>query len=185
MSSSQCPSCSSSCSKSQDNSHSSTPGPQSHHIHAEHLRGIDTCLAAITLDATPHCAADLQKEAIDATCCDAARDASTATLVNIIKLQTQVIERQNVQNIMDMQLHNHLKIQLANSSHPHKHTGTAPKHRYGALDAQALDALEVEAAGKMAKEGEKQRQKAQKKAERQHQKDVATAAKTARAAETA
>ena len=50
---SQCPSCSTSCPKSQDNLHSSTPGPQSCHIVTECLRSIDTCLAALSLDATP------------------------------------------------------------------------------------------------------------------------------------
>ena len=50
-----------------------------------------------------------------------------------------------------------------NRSHPQKCTGTALKLGYGALDAQALDALEVEAAGKIAEEEEKQRQKAQKR----------------------
>ena len=152
---SQCPLHSTPHSKSQDNSCLSTPGPQICHIHAECLRGIDTCLVALSLDATPCCVADLHKETVEATHCDAAHDASTATLVNIIKLQTQIIKRQNAQHIMDTQLHNHLKTQLTNRSHPCKHTGTAFKHRYGALDAQALDALEAEAAGKQVEEEEK------------------------------
>ena len=45
---------SSSHSNSQNNFHSSTPDSQSSCTHAEHLRGIDTQLALLTLDATPH-----------------------------------------------------------------------------------------------------------------------------------
>ena len=98
-------------SHSQANSHSSTPGPQSHQIHTECLKKIDTWLAALTIDATPHCVADLRKDALDATRQDAACDASTATLVNVIKVQNQVIERQHAHHILDNQLHSHLKTQ--------------------------------------------------------------------------
>ena len=85
----------SSCSNSRPNSHSSTPDSQNHHTHAECMRSIDAHLTTLTLDATPHHVAALHREAIDATCWDAACDRSTATLVNIIELQNQVIERQN------------------------------------------------------------------------------------------
>ena len=108
---------------SQNNSHSSTPDSQSSHTHAEHLRGINTRLALLTLDATPHHVAALHKEAINTTHCDAARDGSTATLVNIIQLQNWVIKKQNAQQILDKQLHDHLKIQLANRDHPWEHGG--------------------------------------------------------------
>ena len=122
---SQHPSCSTSHSKSQGNSHSSTPGPQGCHI-----------LAALGLDATPHCVAS-------------------------IKLQTQVIKRQNAQHIIGMQLHNHLKTQLTNRSHPHEHIGATLKQE------------------------EKEWQKELKKVDRQCQNDAATAAMTVRAAEIA
>ena len=166
-SSSQHPSCSVSHSKSQDNSHSSTLGPQSHHIHAECLRDIDTHLAALNLDAT-HChVANLHKEAIDATCCDAGYDTSTAALVNTIKLQTQVIEKQNAQHVMDTQLHNHLKTQLANRSHPHV---LAQPLNIGMVlyMLRPWMLLKQRQPKKKVEEEEKQWQKEQTKAERQH-----------------
>ena len=176
---------SSSHSYSQNNSHSSTPDSQSSHTHAEHLRGINTWLALLTLDATPCCIAALCKEAINTTRHDAAHDGSTATLVNIIQLRNQVIKKQNTQQILDKQLHDHLKIQLANRDHPWECGGGALKHGYGALDAEALNALEAEAAEKKAEEEERQRQKQQEKEERQCWKDEVAAAKATRAAETA
>ena len=53
------------------------------------------------------------------------------------------------------------------------------------LDAEALDALEAEAAEKRAEEEEKQRQKGQEREERQWWKDEAAIAKAMRAAEAA
>lgn len=58
---------SSSRSNSQNNSRSSTPDSQSSRTHAECLRGIDTRLALLTLDATLRRVAALRKEAIDTT----------------------------------------------------------------------------------------------------------------------
>ena len=49
---------------------------------------------------------------------EAACDGSTATLANIIQLQNQVIEKQNAQQVLDKQLNDHLKVQLANRDHP-------------------------------------------------------------------
>lgn len=139
---------SSSHSNSQNNSRSSTPDSQSSRTHAECLRGIDTRLALLTLDATLRRVAALRKEAIDTTRREVARDGSTATLVNIIQLQNRVIEKQNAQQIVDKQLHDHLKLQLANRDCPQERGGGALKHGYGALDAKALNALEAEAAEK-------------------------------------
>ena len=82
----RCSPCSSSRSNSQNNTHSSTDS-QSSCTHAECLRGINTWLALLTLDATPHRIAALCKEAINTTRPDAACDGSTTTLVNIIQLQ--------------------------------------------------------------------------------------------------
>ena len=152
---------------SQNNFRSSTPDSQSSCTHGECLRGINTQLAMLTLDATPRHVAALRKEAINTTRCDAAHDGSTATLVNIIQLQNQVIEKQNTQQILDKQLHDHLKIQLANRDHPRECGGGALKHGHGALDAKALNALEAEEVEKKAEEEEKQRQKQQEKEERQ------------------
>ena len=107
-------SCSASRSQSRTTSCSSTPGPQSSQVHSKRLKDINTWLAMLAIDATPHCVADLRKDVLEATHRDAARDMSTATLVNIVKLQSQVIERQHAQHILDDQLHGHLKMQLAN-----------------------------------------------------------------------
>ena len=101
-------------SQSQTTSHSSTLGPQSSQVHSEHLKDINTWLAMLAIDATPHCVADLHKDVLEATCQDAACNMSTATLVNIVKLQSQVIKRQYTQHILDDQLYGHLKMQLAN-----------------------------------------------------------------------
>lgn len=54
-------------SRSQANSRSSTPGPQSRQVHGERLKEIDTRLAALTIDATPRRVADLRKDALEAT----------------------------------------------------------------------------------------------------------------------
>ena len=121
----------------------------------------------LTLDATPCCIADLCREAIDTTHHNAAQDGSIATLVNIIKLQNQVIGKQNTQQILDKQLHDHLKTQLANRSYPQECGGGALKQGYGALDAKALNDLEAEAAEKKAEEEGKQRKKQQEREERQ------------------
>ena len=165
------------------NSHSSTPGPQSCQIHTEHLKKIDTWLAALTIDATPHCVADLHKDALDATQRDAAHDASTVTLVNVIKVQYQVIERQHARHILDNQHHSHLKTQLANKGCSREQTGGVLKHSYGALDSSALDALEEEATTKRAEAEEKQQQREEAVTERQHKKDKTAAAKVIKAAE--
>ena len=101
-------------SQSQTTSHSSTLGPQSSQVHSEHLKDINTWLAMLAIDATPHFVADLHKDVLEATCQDAACNMSTATLVNIVKLQSQVIKRQYTQHILDDQLYGHLKMQLAN-----------------------------------------------------------------------
>ena len=82
-------------------------------------------------------------------------DASTTTVVNIIKLQNQVIERQNTVYIIDIQFHNYLKTELVNRIHPCKCTGVALKHGYDALDAPALDALEAKENEKEAEEEKK------------------------------
>ena len=140
---------SSSHSNSRPNSCSSTPDSQTHHTHAEHMRSIDAHLA------TPHCVAALCRETIDATHRDAAHDGSAVTLVNIIKLQNQVIERQNTWHILDQQVHTHLKTQLVNRDLPQECRGTVLKQGYGALDAEALDALEAEAAEKKVEEEKK------------------------------
>lgn len=66
-----------------------------HHIHAGHMDDIDTCLAALTLDVTPQHVAALCREVLGVTHQDAARNQSTTALVNIIKLQNQVIKRQH------------------------------------------------------------------------------------------
>ena len=100
------------------------------------MRSIDAHLA------TPHCVAALCRETIDATHRDAARDGSAVTLVNIIKLQNQVIERQNTWQILDQQVHTHLKTQLVNRDLPQECHGAVLKQGYGALDAEALDALD-------------------------------------------
>ena len=181
----QCSSRSSSHSTSQDNSHSSTPNSHRHHFHAGRMDDIDTRLAALTLDVTPRCVAAPCREVLDVTCQDAAQDQSTSALVNIVKLQNQVIEKQNAQHVLDQQVHTHLKAQLANRDIPHECCGGVLKHGYGALDAETLDALEAEAAAKKAEEEEKQRQKEQEREERQHQKDEAAIAKAMRAAEAA
>ena len=68
----------------------------------------------LAIDATPHHVVDLRKDVLEATRRDAACNMSTATLVNIVKLQSQVIKRQHTQHILDDQLHGHLKMQLAN-----------------------------------------------------------------------
>ena len=101
-------------SQSQTTSCSSTPGPQSSQVHGKRLKDINTWLAMLAIYATPHCVANLHKDVLKATHQDAAHDISTATLVNIVKLQSQVIERQHTQHILDDQLHGHLKMQLAN-----------------------------------------------------------------------
>ena len=116
---------------------------------------------------------------------EAACDGSTATLVNIIQLQNRVIEKQNAQQVLDKQLNDHLKVQLTNRDRPRERGGGALKHGYGALDAEALNALEMAAVEKKAQEEERQRQKQQEKEERQRRKDEAAAAKVARAEETA
>ena len=151
----------------------------------ECLDDIDTRLAALTIDATPRHVAALHREVLDVTCRDAARDRSTAALVDLIKVQNSVIERQNAQHILDQQVHGHLRTQLANRDMPHERRGAVLKHGYGALDAEALDALEAEAAEKRAEEEEKQRQKEQEREERQWQKDEAAIVKAMRAAEAA
>ena len=110
----QCSSRSASQSQSRTTSHSSTPGPQSSQVHTKRLKDINTRLAMLAIDATPHHVANLRKDVLEATCWDAAHDMSTATLVNIVKLQSQVIKRQHTQHILDDQLHGHLKMQLAN-----------------------------------------------------------------------
>lgn len=114
----QCSSRSSSHSNSQANSCSSTPNSWSRHTHAERMRSIDARLTTLTLDPTPRHVAALCREAIDATCQDAACDGTAATLVNIIKLQNKVIERQNAQHVLDQQVYTHLKTQLANRDLP-------------------------------------------------------------------
>lgn len=157
-----------------------------HHIHAGRMDDIDTCLAALTLDATPQHVAALCREVLGVTHQDAAQNQSTTALVNIIKLQNQVIKRQNAQHVLDQQVHTHLKAQLANRDIPHECRGGVLKHGHGALDAEAetLDALEAEAAVKKAEE-ERQRQKEQEREERQCRKDEAAIAEAMRAAEAA
>ena len=140
---------------------------------------IDSPLATLTLDATPCCVAALHREAIDTTCWDATCHESAATLVNIIKLQNQVIKRQNAWHVLDQQDHTYLKTQLTNRDLLQEHCGAVLKQGYGALDA-----LEAEAAKKKVEEEEKQRQKQQEREEKQCQKDEAVAAKAMRAAET-
>ena len=68
---------------------------------------------------------------------------------------------------MDQQVHTHLKTQLANRDLPRECHGAVLKQGYGALDAEALDALEAEVAKKKAEEEEKQRQKQQERDEKQ------------------
>ena len=123
--------------------------------------------------------AALRREVLDVTCQDAAQDQSTAALVDLIKVQNLVIERQNAQHILNQQVHGHLRTQLANRDMPCEHRGAVLKHGYGALDAEA------EAAEKRAEEEEKQRQKEQEREERQQRKDEAAIAKATRAAEVA
>ena len=120
---------------------------------------------------------------MDATRWDAACDASTATLVNVIKVQNQVIERQHARHILNNQLHSHLKTQLANKGHSREQTGGVLKHGYGTLDSSALDALEEEAVTKRAEAEEKQQQREEVVTERQHKKNETAAAKVIRAAE--
>ena len=110
----QCSSHSASQSQSQTTSCSSTLGPQSSQVHGEHLKDINTWLAMLTIDATPHHVANLCKDVLKATRHDAAHNMTMATLVNIAKLQSQVIKRQHTQHILDDQLHGHLETQLAN-----------------------------------------------------------------------
>ena len=71
---------------------------QSQQNNGKHLKKFDTWLAVLTIGAAPHQVADLHKDALDATCWDAAHNASTTTLVNIIKLQYQVIKRQHTEH---------------------------------------------------------------------------------------
>ena len=129
--------------------------------------------------------AALRREVLDVTHWDAAQDRSTVALVDLIKVQNSVIERQNAQHILDQQVHGHLRTQLANRDMPRERCGAVLKHGYGALDAEALDALEAEAVEKRAEEEEKQRQKEQEREERQWQKDEAAIVKAMRAAEAA
>ena len=171
-------------SQSQTTSHSSTPGPQSSQVHGECLKDINTQLAMLAIDATPRRVADLCKDVLKATHRDAARDMSTATLVNIVKLQSQVIERQHAQHILDDQLHGHLKTQLANKGQSREQTGGVLKHGYGALDSHALDALEEEAAMKRAEAADKEQQREEASEERQHKRNEAAAVRVIRAAET-
>ena len=53
----------------------------------------------LAIVATPCHVANLCKDLLEATCWDAAHNMSTATLVNIVKLQSQLIERQHTQHI--------------------------------------------------------------------------------------
>ena len=175
---------SASWSQSQTTSRSSTPGPQSSQVHSEHLKDINTQLAMLAIDATPCCIADLRKDVLEATRRDAACDMSTATLVNIVKLQSQVIKRQHAQHILDDQLHGHLKMQLANKGQSQEQTGGVLKHGYGALDSCALDVLEEEAAMKRAEAADKEQQREEASEEMQHKRNEAAAARVIWAAET-
>ena len=138
----------------------------------------------LAIDATPRCVADLRKDVLEATRWDAAHNMSTATLVNIVKLQSQVIERQYTQHILDDQLHGHLKMQLANKGGSQEQTGGVLKHGYGTLDSHALDALEEEAAMKRAEAADKEWQREEASEERQRKRNEAAAARVIRAAET-
>ena len=171
-------------SQSQTTSHSSTPGPQSSQVHTERLKDINTWLAMLAIDATPRRVANLCKDVLEATCWDAAHNMSTATLVNIVKLQSQVIKRQHTQHILDDQLHGHLKMQLTNKGWSQEQTGGVLKHGYGALDSHALDVLEEEAAMKRAEAADKEQQREEASEERQRKRNEAAAARVIRAAET-
>ena len=97
---------------------------QSQQNNSKHLKEIDTWLAVLTIGTAPYQVADLHKDALDATCWDAAYNASTTTLVKIIKLQCQVIKRQHTEHILDDQLPGHLKTHSPTYSKSHSEHST-------------------------------------------------------------
>jgi hypothetical protein len=144
-------------------------------------------------NATPRRARAIRKAALPLARVDYAHNEHVATLVNVTEMQQEVIEKFDARHMMDTQLIEHLKIQLANKNGPHEVGGAVLRTGYGgAMDSATLNALQAEVDAKEQERERKAQEKEQKKEEREQKrleiaraKEVRAASKAAKAAENA
>jgi hypothetical protein len=169
---------------------SATPAssPRSQHLHQQkpHLRSIQERIANLKGNATPRRARVIRKEALPLARVDRARNERVATLLDLTEMQQEVIETLDARHILDTQLIEHLKTQLANKNRgPDTGGGVLRTGLGGAMDSDALDALQAEYDAKEQEKEQKALEKEQKKEESTRKKAEMARVKEARAAERA
>ena len=93
------------------------------------------CIHALEGQATPRRVADIRNDMLHHARRATGQNAMMAGLVDMIYLQTEVIEGQGAHHIMDNEYANHLKSQLANRT-KQKDRGTILKYGHGAMTTE-------------------------------------------------
>ena len=175
--------------------HPSFSSPHSQRLHQQKpiLRSLQTRIEDMRGNATPRRAREIRKAALPLARVDYARNEHVATLINITEMQQEVIEKFDARHMMDTQLIEHLKIQLANKNRPREVGGAVLRTGYGgAMDSETLNILQDEVSAKEQEKERKAQEKERKKEERERKrletaraKEARAAAKAAKAAENA
>ena len=169
---------------------SSTPTscPRSQHVHQQKrlLRSLQARIATMKGNATPRRARVIRKAALPVARVDRAHNECVATLLDVTEMQQEIIETLDARHILDTQLIEHLKTQLANKNRgPDTGGGVLRTGHGGAMDSDALDALQAEYDAKEQEKEQKAQEKEKKKEERARKKAETAQVKEARAAERA
>lgn len=112
------------------------------------------------------------------------QNATMAALVDVIHLQTEIIEGQGAQHVMDTEYAGHLKSQLANRT-KRKDRGSILKYGHGAMTTKVLEELIAEQDKKEADELEAAEKRDEKKEAAKKKKEAAAVAKETRKRENA
>ena len=159
--------------------------PHSQRLHRQKpfLRSLQTRIEDMRGNATPRRVREIRKAALPLARVDYARNEHVATLVNITEMQQEVIEKFDARHMMDTQLIEHLKIQLANKNRPREVGGAVLRTGYGgAMDSETLNVLQAEVSAKERDKARKEQEKERKKDEREQKRLETARAKEARAA---
>jgi hypothetical protein len=139
---------------------------------------------ALAGQATPRRVANIRNDMLHHARRATGRNATVAALVDVIRLQTEVIEGQGARHVMDTEYAGHLKGQLANRT-KRKDRGTILKYGHGAMTTEVLRDLIAEQDKKEADELEAAEKRDEKKEAAKKKKEEAAAVKETRKREKA
>jgi hypothetical protein len=166
-------------------SHSESPAPAGQPSGKRNpLGSVRQRMHALEGQATPRRVANIRNDMLHHARRATGQNATMAALVDVIHLQTEIIEGQGARHVMDTEYAGHLKSQLANRT-KRKDRGTILKYGHGAMTTEVLQELIAEQDKKEADELEATEKRDKKKEAVKKKKEEAAAVKETRKREKA